>query len=250
MSEDITQLLLLIVDISGYTKFMVAHKKALRHGQIIISEITRALLKEVDLPLKISKLEGDAIFMYMEYGDVQIEIWEKLIIFLKIFTLKIDELSRSSVCDCSSCSNIKHLKLKMVLHFGEAIISDIAGFTDLSGVDVIIVHRLLKNSVDLKEYILLTETAYSKISSLDGIEFKKSSETYDEIGTISTLMFNPKLNEEITTGFEKKKNSNLTLKLKNVPNFMINNMFIKLNLKHLPKFNHLHDSIEVNNPHN
>ena len=60
---------LIITDISGYTSFMVAHRTALVHGQLIISELTKAIIKHVEIPLEISKLEGDAVFLYAVVDD-------------------------------------------------------------------------------------------------------------------------------------------------------------------------------------
>ena len=37
------------------------------------------------------------------------------------------------------------LRLKVIAHYGEAVRSQVAGFDEVSGVDVIVLHRLLKN---------------------------------------------------------------------------------------------------------
>jgi len=52
------------------------------------------------------------------------------------------------------------LRLKVIDHYGVAIRSKVSGFDELSGVDVIVLHRLLKNDVNGSEYTLLTEPAY------------------------------------------------------------------------------------------
>ena len=54
--------LLLIADISGYTDFMLSNKVSLAHSQDIITKLMKVIIKEVKIPLKISKFEGDAIF--------------------------------------------------------------------------------------------------------------------------------------------------------------------------------------------
>ena len=56
--------LLMIADISGYTKFMISNKQSLLHSQMIITELTKTIIKQVEIPFEVSKLEGDAIFMY------------------------------------------------------------------------------------------------------------------------------------------------------------------------------------------
>ena len=51
--------------------------------------------------------------------------------------------------------HIEKLRLKLVVHSGEALFHQILGFQELAGVDVIIVHRLLKNSVEADQYLLM-----------------------------------------------------------------------------------------------
>ena len=61
-----------IADISGYTSYMLVNKKDYDHAKIAINEIMKTLIKNSRLPIEISKLEGDAIFLYMEpVGDAQ-----------------------------------------------------------------------------------------------------------------------------------------------------------------------------------
>ena len=58
------QVVLSIADISGYTQFMLAHQKALKHSQIIVSELLSRLIECAKPPLNVAKLEGDAVFLY------------------------------------------------------------------------------------------------------------------------------------------------------------------------------------------
>ncbi len=60
----------------------------------------------------------------------------------------------------------------------------------MTGTDVIIVHRLLKNSVKADEYVLLSEAAYDDLVLPEG-RVEQSEETYDEIGTIKTYVYYP-----------------------------------------------------------
>src|SRR3712207_1363126 len=56
--------LLVLCDISGYTRFMAGHAKARTHGFVIIQELLRAVLAEARAPLQVAKLEGDAVFLF------------------------------------------------------------------------------------------------------------------------------------------------------------------------------------------
>jgi len=83
------------------------------------------------------------------------------------------------------------LKLKIVVHSGEALFYNIQQFHELSGKDVILIHRLTKNSVAHDEYILMTEPAYSDIEFPDQIEVQESHESYKHFGEIKTLVYIP-----------------------------------------------------------
>jgi hypothetical protein len=58
------RLLLILADISGYTKFMLASQVALIHGQQVITALIEAILAEVAIPLEVKEVEGDAVFLY------------------------------------------------------------------------------------------------------------------------------------------------------------------------------------------
>lgn len=56
--------LLIIADISGYTRYMTANAKTLAHSQAIITELVQAVVRQIELPLEVAKLEGDAVFLF------------------------------------------------------------------------------------------------------------------------------------------------------------------------------------------
>ncbi len=74
---------MVIADISGYTRFMVANQTALAHSQEIIGALLASILDEVQIPLTVGKLEGDAVFLYAVKGndDVLARIRENLMRF-------------------------------------------------------------------------------------------------------------------------------------------------------------------------
>ena len=61
------------------------------------------------------------------------------------------------MCTCDGCTQAGELKLKFVAHVGEVAFQKVKRYTELAGVDVILVHRLLKNSVPIPEYVLMTD---------------------------------------------------------------------------------------------
>lgn len=65
------------------------------------------------------------------------------------------------MCPCSGCKEAGNLKLKFVAHIGDVATQTIRQRLKLVGIDVILVHRLLKNPVTIPEYVLLSEELYS-----------------------------------------------------------------------------------------
>ena len=190
--------LLIIADISGYTRYMTANAKTLAHSQTIITELVKAIIKQVELPIEVGKLEGDAVFLFCRkqnsskpWLEAKRVIGEKLLTFFRMFSEKVGELSRSTTCTCNACTHIDKLRLKVVVHSGEALFYHVFNFLELAGVDVIIIHRLLKNSITADQYLLLTEAAQQDLEFAGQIPLVSGSETYDDIGRIRTLVYLP-----------------------------------------------------------
>jgi hypothetical protein len=198
MAEGEKHVVLIIADISGYTQFMVSNRDELAHGQWIIGELVQTIIKQIEIPLEVAKLEGDAVFLYsvkehhqMDWEEIRRQIGAKLLGFFEMFSSKVAELSLSHQCQCGTCSNIDQLKLKLIAHSGTALFYQLGRFDELSGVDVIIVHRLLKNSVPAHEYILLTESAYQDIMFPEQIAVTEGAEQYEAIGSVKTYAYFP-----------------------------------------------------------
>jgi len=186
------KVILLIADISGYTDFMLANEKSLEHSHRIISELLETILDEVALPLTLAKLEGDAVFLYAvkdeQFAAHADDLGARVLRFFHAFSNKVAELTLSSFCKCGACTNVEKLELKVVVHSGRCAFYEIANLTELSGVDVIVVHRLLKNSVGLSEYVLLTEAAQQDLR-LPLALFARGEEVYDGIGSVPTYTY-------------------------------------------------------------
>lgn len=195
--------LLMLVDISGYTKFMVSHDKELRHSQMIIGALLESLIDQVDVPLRVSQIEGDALLLYaVKSGDE--EVWRRrssnlvarLISLFQVFRERLLEIGAYSVCMCEACAKVGDLKLKIIAHSGEALLTHVGEFPTLSGVDVITVHRLAKNSVPEEEYVLLTEAAYRDLGVPPGAQVRESTEEYDT-GTFKTYIYLPEVEVDL-----------------------------------------------------
>jgi len=198
--------LLIIADISGYTRYMTANAKTLAHSQAIITELVKAIIKQIELPLEVAKLEGDAVFLFCrkeggvrQWTETKKVIGDKLFTFFRMFSEKVGELSQFTTCTCNACTHIEKLRLKVVVHSGEALFHRVLNFVELAGVDVIIVHRLLKNSVAADQYLLLTEAARDDVEFSGEKYLQKSAETYEDIGQIKTLVYLPDVQPEVAS---------------------------------------------------
>ena len=191
------EVVFIIADISGYTRFIISNEKALAHSQIIIRELVSTLIEEIRLPLNLIRIEGDAIFLYALKDDPE-QNWNRIsknlvvnvMRFIKAFSDKLAELTIHKICTCNACNNIDKLKLKIIIHSGKSAFFMLNEYQEVTGRDAIIVHRLLKNTVSADEYILLTKPAYQDLVLPHG-KVEQSEETYDELGTIQTYIYYP-----------------------------------------------------------
>lgn len=76
--------------------------------------------------------------------------------------------------------------MKVIVHSGRAVFNTVAGLSQISGTDVILAHRLLKNSVPSHEYLLMTEAAYRDLGSGMSGEFLKGEENCEGLGRVTT----------------------------------------------------------------
>jgi len=192
---------LLIADISGYTQFMLSHRKALAHSQMIVAGLMETLMAQAEPPLRIVELEGDAVFLYADRTDDEASWSEKSAYlvdriqrFFEVFDHRLAELAAYSICRCDACANLQQLELKVVAHAGEALLNQVGDFSVLSGVDVIAVHRMLKNSREDERYVLLSESAKEALGTPADVPIEESIESYD-IGEIRTFAYVPSRTE-------------------------------------------------------
>ncbi|MEH6536867.1 MAG: DUF2652 domain-containing protein [Psychroserpens sp.] len=149
--------ILFMPDISGFTEFV--HNTDIYHSRHIISELLELLLDSNMMNLELAEIEGDALFLYKLGNDLDITSIKAQIerMYIAFHThLKRYELQR--ICNCGACSSAYNLSLKFVVHYGEIEFIQVKDSKKPYGSNVIIVHRLLKNEVPLKEYVILTES--------------------------------------------------------------------------------------------
>lgn len=185
---------LLLSDITGYTAFLTDSE--LEHANDILKSLFESLLARHNPPLRVAKLEGDAIFAYLTDGSLQASqaILDTVQNLYVSFRTVQETMRLNTTCTCQACRNIPNLDLKFFIHYGTFIIQTMGGSTELSGPDVILVHRLLKNTVTertgLRAYALFTQAACLKINNP---EFEAGliphSESYEHLGETTCRLF-------------------------------------------------------------
>jgi Protein of unknown function (DUF2652) len=164
MASETVNALLVIADIGGYTRFMTLHRTSLAHAQENTSRLLEAIIDAAP-DLELSGLEGDAAFLYAVTPSAD-EITRSLAglasAMHRAFHHEQQRLEVLRVCWCDGCKQTGKLTVKVVAHYGEAVASTTRGRSTLAGVDVILVHRMLKNSVPISEYVLMTDAVLER----------------------------------------------------------------------------------------
>jgi hypothetical protein len=152
--------LLLIADIGNYTNYMRTHRMSLAHAEVNTSKLLERVVDaapEFDLV----EIEGDAAFMSRPAGTLSDDAavaatFEVASAMHRAFHLERRYIAKN-LCPCKGCTEVDQLTLKFVAHIGEVASQMIRQQRKLVGIDVILVHRMLKSAVDIPEYVLLSE---------------------------------------------------------------------------------------------
>jgi hypothetical protein len=155
--------LLLIADIGGYTDYMGSHRMSLAHAEV---NTTRLLERVIDAvpDFELIEIEGDAAFLAREAdtceGDAAVAVTLQAAMSMHRAFHSERQYVATNLCPCNGCAQADNLKLKFVAHVGECATQTIRKRRKLVGIDVIHVHRLLKNPVEVPEYVLFSEEFY------------------------------------------------------------------------------------------
>ena len=154
-----TEGMIYIVDISGYSKFVKEIDNDI--GAEVISDLLHTIIKSNYLSFRISEIEGDAILFYRLDHIYPIErILLQFEVMLKEFNKKLDYYK-------DLYHNVTSLSLKLVVHYGTIGNFTVDGFNKLFGNTLVEAHRLLKNSVPYKTYVLFTKAYHEKLEKLN-----------------------------------------------------------------------------------
>jgi hypothetical protein len=183
---------LLIADVSGYTDYVVT--SPLEYAEDVVADITRDVVERLEPVLRVNKLEGDAAFGYALDGDLDASMLLDSIEECYFgFRRRIRGIEHSTNCSCNACVKAPDLNLKFVVHHGEFIRRPGARGEELTGHDVILVHRLLKNTaaevLGLHGYALCTEECVNALGiDAASLGLQGHEERYEDVGAVSAWM--------------------------------------------------------------
>ena len=147
---------------------MKMHRMSLAHAQDIVGRLLEAVLEAAGGRLTLSKLEGDAAFFYLaappgSEPDLS-AVFDDVANIYRGFHAQIADMRAANLCWCDGCTQAGNLTIKFVGHLGEAAVHRVKQWTELAGLDVIVVHRMLKNDVPVPEYLLMTKPVLERVA--------------------------------------------------------------------------------------
>jgi hypothetical protein len=178
--------LLLIADIGGYTDYMRAHRMSLAHAEVNTARLLEAVIDAAD-GFELIEIEGDAAFLSRRAnGDATVRAMTGAVVAMHRAFHHERRYVAANLCPCDGCTQTENLKLKFVAHVGEVATQTIRDRTKLVGLDVILVHRLLKNSVPAPEYVLCSEELYRAGGASLSERMQEAAQELEGIGAVRT----------------------------------------------------------------
>jgi uncharacterized protein YndB with AHSA1/START domain len=182
---------LLIADISGYTAFLTSSEQD--HANPILKSLLTALVEQVGEPLHFWRMDGDAVLAYstsqdFPSGEVFLTICENI---YNAFATRRRDIIANTSCPCRACANVNNLDLKIMAHHGSFEEMTFGPVTDISGSDVILVHRMAKTDVKavtgIRSYALFSDAA---VEAMDvDAALTPFSQTFEHFGEVSMKVY-------------------------------------------------------------
>jgi uncharacterized protein YndB with AHSA1/START domain len=179
---------LIIGDLSGYTRYL--SETEFDHAHAVLDGVFRIMAATLQPTFHLQELEGDAVFVYrLESAPDAAVLLDGVEQTYFAFRRHMRDVIAATTCECNACRRMPQLDLKFVAHFGSFIVDRMGSSDKLTGTDVVIVHRLLKNDVaerlGLRSYAIYTD-ALVKASGIDPevLSMVPHSEEYEHLGRI------------------------------------------------------------------
>ena len=115
------------------------------HAEDVVADLLETILGSVEPHFQLSRLEGDAVFAYADSTRISASLMLDTIEAAYFsFKRRLRDIIHSTTCECNACVRIPDLDLKFFVHGGEYVVRKSARSEQLTGTDVIVVHRLAK----------------------------------------------------------------------------------------------------------
>src|SRR3954469_22781641 len=152
--------LMVLADISGYTSYLAGTE--LDHAENVLQDLLETVVGALSPPFTLIEVEGDACFLYAKGGTVSGQsLLDSVDATYFAFRRRLRDVRQATTCQCNACVLIPRLDLKFIVHAGTAVRTSAFARENLVGPEVIVAHRLLKNSVKetlgFSAYALFTE---------------------------------------------------------------------------------------------
>ncbi|MDC6351147.1 DUF2652 domain-containing protein [Zeaxanthinibacter sp. PT1] len=188
--KEAAQTLICIPDITGFTRFM--SETDFKLSSKVIPSLLNKIVYSNEIGLEISEIEGDAVLFYKTGELPKLEtLVSQCKKFQTEFHKQLHKLKARYSASPEADKITSMLGLKMILHFGKEVGQVPVGKRiKLIGEDVITAHLLLKNDIELDEYILLSEDLMDQYKgerekmSLDWVQWEKDHIEDPHMGTI------------------------------------------------------------------
>ncbi len=214
-----------IPDISGFSRFV--NETAIRHSKHIISELLELIIDADELNLEVSEIEGDSVLFFKKEIPEPDEIINQVEKTFIRFHEHLNRYDTERICRCGACETAHKLSLKFIVHQGPVEQIQIKNHLKLHGSDVILAHRLLKNSIQASEYVLFSDRFRQQLSRAQNKlrgdawlrEFSAGEDTIDEhlVGfdylLLSPLFARIKSTEKPELPLESKKAINIEMSI-------------------------------------
>jgi len=166
-------------DISGFTNFV--NSTEVEHSIHIISELLELLLDNTIIDLQLVEIEGDALFMFTSKIPSYEKLLQQITVMQEQFHKHTKDYATKRICNCGSCKTTLDLNVKFLVHYGDLSFIKVKKTVKPYGIDVIKIHKLLKNEVPVSEYILFTDTTYELYKNKIDDDWTQTDGIFDTI---------------------------------------------------------------------
>jgi hypothetical protein len=179
--------LLLFADISGYTRYIRDNAYTQAHAVASVAALLDSVIDSLEPTWQLVKLEGDAAFCHADPSMLRSGLPDLLLPAFTAFDTRKAKLSAANTCECLACKALASLELKLILHQGDVVHYQTRRGVDLAGLPVILLHRLSKNGVEHRRYILWTTPVNPLLSTL--APARTHAESCEGVGEVAVQVY-------------------------------------------------------------